>query len=60
MPCHSERSEESENTTSAFQILRDAQDDKMIGDIHYAIPFYILKEIYIILTTGFCGTKDSM
>ena len=37
-------------STIAFQILRDAQDDKMIGDIHYAIPFYIQKEIYIILT----------
>ena len=38
MPCHSERSEESENTNYAFQILRDAQDDNVIGEIHYDTP----------------------
>ena len=46
MSCHSERSEESDEllsvakntSTIAFQILRDAQDDNMIGEVHFDTP----------------------
>ena len=32
MSCHSERSEESEYASLCIQILRDAQDDNLIGE----------------------------
>ena len=49
MLCHSERSEESENINWRFfslrsttrQILRDAQDDNMIGEDYFDTPFRI-------------------
>ena len=49
MSCHSERSEESDEllskakntSTSAFQILRDAQDDNLIGEVHFDTPSFL-------------------
>ena len=49
MSCHSERSEESDEllsvakntSTIAFQILRDAQDDNMIGEVHFDTPSWL-------------------
>ena len=33
-------------STNAFQILRDAQDDNLIGRIHYDTPLCVIKSPY--------------